>query len=161
MKVKNHPVSKVGVLSLLLFVCLVPIAVSAQSNDVIDEVLEQTKLTYQNGAYLALSASGMISETDDPAEAYEVLTAQADNWKLKKLSPEKSMRLGDFSYILMRALEIKGGLFYKIFKGPRYAARELDYLGIIKEKPDPYRKISGTEAIQILGDTLEWKESQP
>jgi hypothetical protein len=149
------------VISIILLVGLaVSFSAAAQSNEVIDQVLEQNELVYKNGAYFVLTASGMVPETMGPEEAYTALLEKQSEWKLKDMRPEKKLRLGDFSHILMRALDIPGGLLYRIFPGPRYAAKELSYLGIIKKSADPYRDITGSEALQILGDTLEWKEGR-
>lgn len=148
-------------MKVLLIILLVGTAVSfsaaGQSNEVIDRVLEQNELVYKNGAYFVLTASGMLPDTVSPVEAFEALLEKKEEWKLKEPLPGKQMRLGDFSHILMRALNIKGGLLYRIFPGPRYAAKELAYLGMIKNSHDPCREITGSEALQILGDTLEWK----
>jgi hypothetical protein len=58
----------------------------------------------------------------------------------------------------MQAFEIKGGVMYRIFPGPRYAGRELSYLGLIRGNGSPTRTFDGDEAIGILGRLLEWKE---
>lgn len=159
MKLTNRFLVKGGIVLFLFLGFCIPCTLAAQSNHVIDRVLAQEELRYAEGAYLAFAAAGLLSETAGPEEAYDLVRENRAKWKLKEPSPEKKMRLGDFSYILMRTLEIKGGLMYRIFPGPRYAARELDHLGIIKQVPSPYRPLSGREAIQILGDTLEWKEA--
>lgn len=146
------------VISIILLIGLaVSFSAAAQSNEVIDQVLDQNELVYKNGAYFVLTASGMVPETTEPEEAFSALLEKKSEWKLKNPRPEQKMRLGDFSHILMRALDIPGGLLYRIFPGPRYAAKELSYLGIIKKSADPFRDITGSEALQILGDTLEWK----
>jgi hypothetical protein len=142
---------------ILLIGLAVSFSAAAQSNEVIDKVLDQNELVYKNGAYFVLTASGMVPETTGPEEAFTALLEKQSEWKLKNPRPEQKMRLGDFSHILMRALDIPGGLLYRIFPGPRYAAKELSYLGIIKKNADPCRDITGSEALQILGDTLEWK----
>ena len=157
MKAKIYDIPAGGVLFLLFIALAVPFTATAQSNEVIDQVLEQQELIYKNGAYFILSAAGMVPETVQPEEAFAALLEKKEEWKLKDVLPQKQMRLGEFSYILMRALDIRGGLLYRIFPGPRYAARELAYTGIIKGSSDPYREITGGEALQILGDTLAWK----
>lgn len=160
MRGKKYRLLSAGVLVFLFIGLSVPFSAAAQSNEVIDSVLAQGELIYKNGAYFVLTASGMIPETAEPEEAYDFLLRKQEEWKLKEIAPDKRMRVGDFSYLMMRSLDIKGGLLYRIFPGPRYAARELSYLGFIKEHPSPCRELTGSEALQILGDALEWKGGQ-
>jgi hypothetical protein len=60
----------------------------------------------------------------------------------------------------MRALDIPGGIMYSMFPGPRYAAREIAYLGFVRGSGAPGRTVSGNEVMYILGRVLEWKEGQ-
>ena len=99
------------VISIILLVGLaVSFSAAAQSNEVIDQVLDQNELVYKNGAYFVLTASGIVPETTEPEEAFTALLEKQSEWKLKNPRPEQKMRLGDFSHILMRALDIPGGL---------------------------------------------------
>jgi hypothetical protein len=131
-----------------------------QSNEVIDSILADDVILYKNGTYLVLTAAGRVDDSAAPAEAYEALEDLKKEWRVSLPGKDVPMTLGDFSYLVMRAFSIKGGLFFRIFPGPRYAAREMKFLGFVKDGPSPYRKISGEEAIGILGRTLEWMEER-
>lgn len=144
---------------LLAFILLGAIVnVSAQSNEVLDALLEEDTTTYGQAAYLVLTASARIPDDASPATAAEEIAAQG--WKVPARTAEEPLTLGEYSFLLMQAFEIKGGIMYRIIPGPRYAGRELAYLKFIKGNTSPYRAFSGEEAIGILGRLLEWKEEQ-
>ncbi len=70
------------------------------------------------------------------------------NWKH---SPNAVVTKGKMAYMLVRALEIRGGVMYNITNGcPRYALRELIHKGIIKGGTE-HSKLSGAEYVGILG----------
>ncbi len=143
-------------LSLLFISLVVNMGLAAQSNDIIDALLAEEQASYGKAVYLALTASGLITEEHSPEQALEVLKEQG--WKLDILEAGEPIKLGDYSFILMKAFHIQGGLMYSIMPGPRYAGRELSYLGMIPDGPSPYRTISGEEAVRILGNMLEGQE---
>jgi len=143
-------------LSLLFISLAVNMSLAAQSNDLIDALLAEEEASYGKAAYLALTASGLITEEQSPEQALEVL--QEQGWRLDILTAGEPIKLGEYSFILMKAFHIQGGLMYSIMPGPRYAGRELSYLGMILGSPSPYRTISGEEAVRILGNILEWQE---
>ncbi len=140
------------------FFSLLPAA--AQSNDIIDSVLQDPSLLYKDGAYLVLTAAGYLPDTVTPDEAFADLEARRQEWRLQGLSAAEPMTLGEYSYLLMQAFSIRGGVLYSIFPGARYAARELSFLDLIEGPASPYRKVSGDEALLILGRTLEWAEDR-
>ena len=144
------------VLSLLFISLAVNMNLAAQSNDIIDALLAEEQASYGKAAYLALTASGLITEEQSPEQALEVLKEQG--WKLDVLEAAEPIKLGEYSFILMKVFHIQGGVMYSVIPGPRYAGRELSYLGMIPGSSSPYRTISGEEAVRILGNILEWQE---
>jgi len=132
--------------------------VSAQSNEVLDALLEEDTTSFGQAAYLVLTASARIPDDTSPAEAAAEITGQG--WKVPTRAADEPLTLGEYSFLLMQAFELKGGIMYRIVPGPRYAGRELAYLKFIKGNTSPYRSFSGEEAIGILGRLLEWKEEQ-
>ena len=129
-----------------------------QSNELLDVLFEEPEATLEQAAYLVLTASGRIPDDSSPAEAAASLRDQG--WTVPERSADEPLTLGEYSYLLMQAFELKGGVMYRIFPGPRYAGRELAYLKLIRADTSPYRTLSGEEAIGILGRLLEWKEEQ-
>jgi hypothetical protein len=147
-------------LTLLLTIILLSAAGSVwgQSNELLDELFEEPITSLGQAAYLVLTSVDRIPEETTPAEAAASLTDQG--WTVPERSSDDPLTLGEYSYLLMQAFELKGGLMYRIFPGPRYAGRELAYLELIRGDTSPYRTFSGEEAIGILSRLLEWKEEQ-
>ena len=131
-----------------------------QSNEILDTVLAQEALVTEYGAYLVFTASGVLPDDADIDLAADLLEELEDEWKLKGYSPETPITLGQYSYLITRAFVIKEGLFYRLFPGPRYAVRDLAFLGIVREHPNAGRTLSGEEAVRILGNTLEWLDTR-
>jgi hypothetical protein len=145
-------------LAVLAVLVLAAFAAGAQSNQVLDAILEQESTTFQQAAYLVLTAAGRIPDDTPLAQAAEAL--QQQGWKVRPRSAEEPLSLGEYCFVLMQAFELKGGLMYHIFPGRRYAGRELAYLGLIKGNTSPYRTFSGEEAVGILGRLMEWREER-
>jgi hypothetical protein len=137
---------------------LAPISVTAQSNQVIDGLLEQEQAAFGRVLYLVQTAAGELDENVSPQQAAEQFDAA--QWNVPGKSAEEPVTLGEYSQILMRALDIPGGIMYSMFPGPRYAAREIAYLGFVRGSGAPGRTVSGNEVMYILGRVLEWKEGQ-
>jgi hypothetical protein len=143
-----------GIPILLLLVAVLP--AGAQSNPVLDEILELEALRAGEGAWLVLAAAGKVDDQAGPEEAFRLLGEAG--WALKAAGAEAPIRLGDYAYLLMQAFDLQGGLMYRILPGPRYAARELFFLRLIVEDGSPYRALSGREAVHLLGRVLELGE---
>lgn len=144
------------VLFSLVLVCL-PLIVSAQSNTVIDELLEKEEADWGNTVYLVLTAAELTDEDADISELPATLEKQ--QWNLELKQGEQLITLGEYSCMLMEAFDIPGGLMYKLLPGPRYASRELSYLNCIDNDKSPNRTLSGEEVLRIMGRLLEWKEA--
>jgi len=130
---------------------------TAQSNEVLDAVLGEATLSYGNAAYLVGTASGRLPETIAPAEAAPQL--EQARLGLQGRGPSDPVTLGEFSYMLTRAFEIHGGIMYWLLPGPRYATRELAYLGIISGPAKSGMSLSGERALRILERILNRKEA--
>ncbi len=114
---------------------------------------------FGESAYLALAAAGLVdSELGVDQGAQEAVRyLRKANWGKRLKVKEGAINLGEYSYIIMKAFVMTGGVMYTLFPCPRYASRELYYLGFIDGSKDPYRRISGEEAVTILQRVLEWK----
>jgi hypothetical protein len=143
-------------LTFAMAVTSVPL-LTAQSNEVLDAVLGVAALSYGNAAYIVGTASGHLPETIAPAEAGAGLEQQGLG--LPGRNPTDRVTLGDFSYLLTRAFRIPGGIMYWILPSPRYATRELVYLGMISGPAKPSMPLSGERALRILERVLHSKEA--
>jgi hypothetical protein len=145
---------------LFLMFAMAAIAVpllTAQSNEVLDSVLGEATISYGNAAYLVGTASGRLPETTSPADAGSLL--EQEGLGRPGLSPTDPVTLGDFSFMLTRAFGIHGGIMYRILPSPRYATRELAYLGVISGPAKPGMPLSGERALRILERILNRKEA--
>jgi hypothetical protein len=147
-----------SVLVLLVLILLSGRAVFAQSNALVDEILGQERLTAEAAAYLALAGAGRLDAEAPPADA--LAYARERGWILAAYNATDAVRLGDFAHLVVRAFEIPGGLMFRLFPGPRYAARELAFREIVVGSVTPYRGLSGEEAMRILAAALDWQEAR-
>lgn len=145
-----------------LLLCLVLIGGSvplwAQSNALLDQLLSQNRADFGDAVYLVMTAAKLVPDTASVSDAVSALTAQP--WKVKILDAAAPITVGEYSYLLMRAFKLHGGIMYSIVPGPRYAARELAYLNILVGDTSPYRTLSGREVVQILGNVLSRVEAK-
>jgi len=130
---------------------------TAQSNEVLDEVLGEAQLTYGHAAYLVGTASGHLAETTALAEAGPGL--EQAGMGIPNLQPSDPVTLGDFSYMLTRAFGIHAGIMSAVLPGPRYSTRDLIYLGMISGPAKPGMSLSGERALRILEQVLHSKEA--
>ncbi len=143
----------------LIFLSLVLIPLGAQSNQVLDRLFDQPQAHFGDVVYLTLAAAKIVPDTATPEEAIQSL--QQQGWKVSVLPADSPVNLGDYSYLLMKAFKVGGGIFYSLFPGPRYACRELGFLKVIPADARPLRTVSGEEAVRILGNLLALKGGTP
>ncbi len=124
----------------------------AQSNDVIDSVLSEKSLSAGSAAYILLSIdqSGDLGKDD----AFEALRGKFDLAKYGVDSVSDEVSLGLFAYLLQQELDLPRGIGSFIFAGPRYAVRDLRFLGILQTRGDAKSSISGEEALSLTGRAL-------
>jgi hypothetical protein len=140
----------------LFFTITLPIV--CQQNALLDRLLDQREAGYAEVVYMTLSAAGLVQESATPAQAVEALTQL--NWKIAIQPADTPISLGRYSELLMKAFDLHGGILYGIFKGPRYACRELAFLKIISSDARPNRTLSGEEAVRILGNLMGSREGR-
>jgi len=141
--------------ALLALLAAFVLPAAAQSNELIDRLLEQPRASFGAAAYLVLTASG---ELDQAASEQQALAALREKgWKLRAAQAEEPIRLGEFCFLLMKAFGEKGGLMYRLAPGPRYAVRELAYRGLVRGKVHSRRLPSGQEVVQLLSSFLDRK----
>jgi len=139
---------------LLLFVLLLPVstAVWAQSETVMDSLLAEKSATFGETVYLVMSAVNAVPDTASVDDAVAAL--QGQDWHVTVQAADSPITLGQYSFLIMRAFKLRGGILYSLFPGPRYAARELAFRKLISGDASPYRTLSGAEAVQILGNVM-------
>ncbi len=146
-------------LRLLLVSALLSIAylLPAQSNEQIDAILSEEVATVGSAAYIALSASDIINDDTDPALA--VTLAKEAGWLDSERDADQPASFGEFAFLMMQAREVNGGVMYRVFPGPRYAAREFVYQGWSPENRGPASAMSGQFLIRVAGNFLDMTEA--
>ena len=144
--------------ALLILWAAAGLPAAAQSNELLDQILDSPSLSFAQASYLALAAAQRLPDSATPEEAAEA--AAGTGWKLRPHGAGDPVTLGEYSFLLMKAFELKGGLFYRLLPGPRYAARELAYRRLLRGSGSPYRTLSGEEALGVLQRLLDWKEGR-
>jgi len=157
-----------GIFSFFLILCflITPAFLSAQSMaEEIETLLNTGALTYAQTIRFALEASGTLT-TSDHEEAFRYVMER--KWLPKNISVNNEARLDVISLLLMRSFNIKGGIFYFLFKSPHHAYRELVYKDVIRGRADPAMKVSGELFILMIerimaqrGGTFTIVESPP
>ena len=128
----------------------------AQSNFIIDLLIQEKQATFGKTAYLVLSAGELIEEDASVAETLDVMEEQ--KWRLRDKNINEPVTEAEFSYLVMQAMKIRGGIMYTLFPSPRYAFRELKFYNLIKGTQGPTRIVSGEFVINTLGKIMQWKE---
>jgi hypothetical protein len=139
----------------LLFLPLFP--VNAQTAREMDALLASPALTYGQAARFVLPAAGAAAVNVSAESAFT--TAVDRGWLPKTASAGGAARLDGAALLVMRAFELRGGLFYRLFPNPRYAYRELVHRGIIQGQVDGAMPLSGELFFQILGRAMEAAEN--
>jgi hypothetical protein len=119
-----------------------------------DQLLESREITYAQAARFILPAAGAAEEKASLQDAFAL--AVSNGWLPQGIGADEKASLGDISYLSMGSFELKGGILYSIFPGPRYAYRELLYQRIIQGKSDPSQSIPGERLLLLLGRTLSF-----
>lgn len=127
----------------------------AQANELVDEILAQKPVQFGYAAYLVLTASGKIPETATIEEASTYALDQ--KWGLRTMKVDDPMTFDQLSLMIMKSLDLPGGLLYSIFGGTRYALRELTFLKIAAKPNWPDKPVAGDEAMRMLTKAMDIK----
>lgn len=140
----------------IVLVSAVAPRVIAQSNQAIDQFLDEDPASLGSTAVFVLSASGMI---DPDASVDSAMSAVAGfNRRLAERNPLDPVRTGEFSLLVMRAFDLQGGIWYSITRSTRYAFRELAFLGFLERKDGPFKRMSGEDVLSTLSRVVNWIE---
>jgi hypothetical protein len=138
-----------GILSCFLFTA--PACLPAQTAERLDKLLDSAGVSYAEAAMMVLPAAALAGEDVSPEAAF----AEARSLLPKAAEPGGAVRLGELAFLIMGAFDMKGGLFYTLFPGPRYAYRELVHRRLIQGRKDPALAVSGERLLRILGRVLD------
>jgi outer membrane protein OmpA-like peptidoglycan-associated protein len=123
----------------------------------IEVLLGTGAVTYAQAARFILEASDTFI-TSDQNEAFRY--ASERKWLPGKTQADKPARLDALSLLFMQSFEIRGGLFYSIFKNPRYAYREMVYRNFIHGRIDPAMNVTGERLLFYTGRVLTYSDRE-
>jgi hypothetical protein len=130
-------------------------ALYGQTAAEMDELLETGEITWAQACRFVLSASGTLEEHSSAPAAFDA--ARERGWLPEGAAAEGPVKLGELSFLMMQSFSIKRSSLYVLFPGPRYAYRQMDYLGLIPGRRDPALKVSGEWFLQILERVLNYQ----
>lgn len=146
--------NKLFLISLIFL--LLPFTIFAQTAEELDILLETKAVSVEKAARFVLGAVGLLPEELHGEEAeYEAYQMALSNGWVKKAATDE-VTLKDLSFLVMNAFNFKGGIFYSVFKNPRYAYREMLYRKLIHGRSDPSFAVSGNRLLQILSSALSY-----
>jgi hypothetical protein len=128
--------------------------VSAQTAAEMERVLALPAVSYGEAAWLVLGAAGAAIPENSPGAAYRFVAD--NNWLPQKAAADAPATLGGVSFLIMKAFNIKGGLLYTLFPGPRYAYRELVYRRLIQGRVYSPMPVSGERLSRMISRALDY-----
>jgi hypothetical protein len=137
----------------LCFFFITPALLPAQTAERLDALLDSAGVSYAEAAMLVLPAAALAGEDVSPEAAFA--EARTRGLLPKAAGSGGAIRLGELAFLIMGAFDMKGGLFYALFPGPRYAYRELVHRRLIQGRNDPALTVSGERLLRILGRVLD------
>jgi hypothetical protein len=146
---------KFNIVLIFLAALLAPGLLHGQTAADMDELLDSREITWAQACRFVLPAAGALEENASAPAAYAA--ARGNGWLPKGASAESPVNMGGLSFLIVQAFSIKGSVLYTVFPGPRYAYRQLDYLGLLPGLRDPALRISGERFVQILGRVLDYR----
>jgi outer membrane protein OmpA-like peptidoglycan-associated protein len=161
-KEKNRPVFLNPASLLLALLLVLPPGgfLHGQTAADMDGLLDSREITWAQACRFVLPAAGALEE--ESAYAGEgagaaFAAARERGWLPKGAAAESPVKLGELSFLIMQSFSLKKSFLCALFPGPRYAYRQLDYLGLLPGLRDPALKVSGEQLLRILGRVLSYR----
>jgi len=135
----------------------------AQTADKLEALLNKPELSWSMAAAFVLEAANVESDgqvlSEDALPADRAFWFAAEHkWLPKAVVPEDAARLNGVALLLMQSFNLKGGIYYRVAKGPHHAYRELVYKNIIRGYTDPQMPVSGQQLISLISRILAMEE---
>jgi hypothetical protein len=121
-----------------------------------ERLLDTDAVTCAQAAWFVLAAV-----QEEPPRSPEAAFAMAmeRGWLPKKSERDGGITLGGLSLLVMKALNLKGGLMYRLFPRGRYAYRELLSREFIQGRSYSTFTVSGERFLRILENVLAKQET--
>ncbi|GHV69161.1 hypothetical protein AGMMS49928_10580 [Spirochaetia bacterium] len=143
----------------LLFFTVFATGLGAQQNTVkeVEILLGTSEISWEQTVRFVLEAADAAVFTES-AEAFDFVLERG--WAPKNARLTEPVRLSGLSLLLMRSFDLKGGMFYSLFKNSHYAYRELIYKDILLPGSDPAMLVSGERLLYLVGKILALTEER-
>ena len=141
----------------LCFISCIALAIFAnglysQSAKVIDKMLSTEALTCGQACYLAGIISGTVS---DDATLADTLGKFRYISGLKDAKSDDLIRYDVFANLIMHVAQVKGSIWYNLYKTPHYAFRYLKLEGLVSEETSPSSNVNPRDAMAIIAKLSE------
>jgi hypothetical protein len=133
---------------LLLLLLALPAVLPAQTAAEMDALLESPVVSCGQGASFVVGGPAAFEQ------------AREKGWLPANAAADDPLTLGAASFLIMSALDMKGGIMYTVFPGPRSAFHDLERLSIVQGRIDPAGLLNGWEFLHILGRALNLTTEQ-
>lgn len=145
-------------LTLLFTTLLIPLF--SQSNEELDRFLNQDKADFASTVWLCYLSAEAIPYDSTPQQAMDYLLASDLGERFQGIDGDTPIKYSDYAYLIMVIHDLPGGIMYKIFHSPRYAARELSYRRWMPGEPKPGTILTPWQVTSSISQILTWKEAQ-
>jgi hypothetical protein len=129
---------------------------AAQDAAFIERISSSNALSCAEAAYLVMVGAEKTNEAESPDQA--LIDARTLGAATTSMTGESPIRMDRFAFMIMKAFELKGGIFYSLFPSPRYAYRELISKGVIQGNADPADPVDGSMALRMTGRVADTGE---
>lgn len=120
----------------------------AQSAAFFTSVFESESITWEQASFLAMVGTDRLADNVSPSQAWEALSKT--QWYTNIPERTSAITVAQYSYLLAKAFDVRGGLFYSLFGGERYAYREMVFKKVVPGSFDPSSVITGNDAMKVL-----------
>ncbi len=151
---------KKNIILIILIITIPLISIFTQSNDELDRFFNQEKADLVTSAWLIYLSAGSLPNDADLQEAFDLLNNSEQAKRFTDKQENSFITFGEFACLLMDVHNLPGGLLYRIFKSPRYAAREMIHKRWIPGDPNPHTELTPWEVTTTISNILTWKEEQ-
>lgn len=149
---------KTKLITILLILTSI-ILLFSQSNEELDRFLSQQKADVSTSVWLIYLSTETLPYDATPEDAMNYLMSSEQGKYFIEKSAQSRISYKEFALIAMIENELPGGLMYKIFKNPRYAAREMFYKRWMPGDIKPDSEITPWDVTTAISQILTWKEA--
>ena len=124
-----------------------PVYLQAQTAEELESILKADYVTWSQ------AANFILRSTDKSFKGSALEYAAMHGWT-RRSAPGDPITMAELSYLIMKSFNLKGGMMYSLFPGPRYAYRTMLSRSFLQGACDPSLTVSGERFLIILGRVL-------